>query len=308
MIQMHAHDIVTYTRCRRKDYYSRIRGYEVPTLGSKVEVGSMFHAGLSAVYRAGVEAGAMPNFEDVIAKFVADKWIEEQVQIRVDDEEKAVDMLNYYWQHVGFMETAVIKKVLAVEDELKLVIPELDVEITCRPDFVFERLDGRTILRDHKTKDALPSDYSWFDMDPQMMIYQLVCRQYGWTPATVQHNLVRREVPPGFGHRPEYNEGIDKNGKPYRRKSTGSTEPTDYFRIFEFTKGEATLAAYEKEIFSTVEEMITAPESLHKRRSVSSMCTYCPFFVICNRELAGETVTDDEASLLFSQSQYLSVS
>ena len=41
---VHAHDIVNFLHCRRKDHYQRVRGLEVTHLGRAGTIGSMFHA------------------------------------------------------------------------------------------------------------------------------------------------------------------------------------------------------------------------------------------------------------------------
>jgi hypothetical protein len=265
----------------------------------------MFHVGVAEVYRNRTSLNYTtdvyaPLAWTAISQYAAGK------PLSSEDINLAYDMCLFYYENRGHSDP--IGRLLSVEEEIVLPIKTSfgSFEITTHCDLIFEDSDGVIVVRDHKTKDALPSDYSWFDLDVQMMIYAVAAwRKYG-VPCRIEHNLVRREVPPGYGHRPLINEGIDKNGKPYKRRSTASTDPTDYMRRFSFIKSEDTLLEYEARIAEYLEEMHGfggLPVASAYSRSPGPLCSYCPYQTVCIRELGGEVVTDREASILFNTPQ-----
>jgi hypothetical protein len=280
MIEIHAHDIVNFAQCRRKDYYGRVRGWEPLQLSRDIEIGSVFHWLLAQQYKPG----------------------ERLIEVSLDEKDMnlAQDMFDFYWQHYGSKET--IAEIIAVEQEftLPLWIENKEIKVLCRPDLLFFDEDHRVRLRDHKTKDKLPSDYDWFEMNLQMMIYQVLAKyNFPGYRIVVEHNLVRREVPPGFGHRPLMNHIIDKNGKEYDKKSTASQKPEDYVRMYSFQKSDETIKRYAETLTQYVREMLHLSRNDGPwLRSPGPLCGFCPFFFPCKREFEGEEVSDAEARTL----------
>jgi hypothetical protein len=286
-MEIHAHDIVTFTRCRRRDWYGRVRGIDVPTVGRNAELGSMIHAALTALVLGKDSRAAIENYAVEAAP--------RGVLITEEDKNLAADVAAFTFRH--FFDELPPREILSAEQEYSLKIA--NTTITMRPDLVYR--ENGIHLVDYKTKDALPSDYTWFDLDPQMLVYNVgIHERYPDENVFVEHLLIRREVPPGYGHRPEYNEGIDKNGRPYRRKSTASTDPSDYYRLFSFQVNAQTVAAYRAELERIVVEMEKEADLRGPIRSASMLCPSCPFFAICRRDQAGETVSDAEAKKYFS--------
>lgn len=272
MYHLRASDFVDWASCRRKFMYRSVRGWEVPSLGWKADMGTVIHAGIAHWYRTG-QLGAIATDGAVLSS---------------EDATKCEDVVRYFIEQT----TPNRSNVLSVEEDTELLIPELDLVIHTHFDVAKMEASG-PVIEDHKTKEDIPAEYGWFDLDWQMKIYQVTgWKKYGG-PCTVQHNLIRREVPPGFGHRPEYNEMVSSTGKVYNKKSTASTDPRKYIRQIRFEKSEETLAHYYQEIVSSAREIIQAKtlgEGTYYNRQSNFLCGGCPYLVPCIREQDGESI------------------
>lgn len=273
MNKLRASDFVQFAGCRRSWMYRAIRGWEVESLGRNADMGTFIHALLGYFYRF----GKLPTV-----------YVDKPTNLTEEDIIKCYDVAQFFVEH----DDTEIEGILTVEEDTDLLIPELDLVIATHFDVAFmEKGFKAPVIRDHKTKDDIPSKYDWFDLDWQMKVYQVAgWKKYG-EPCAVEHNLIRREVPPGFGHRPLVNEIHDSKGRIYNKKSTASTDPAKYLKKIRFEKSEATLQHYYKEIVRTAEEMLYAkanPKTYNFNRQSSFLCDGCPFLVPCLREQDGE--------------------
>lgn len=277
MNKLRASDFVQFAGCRRSWMYRAIRGWEVESLGRNADMGTAIHAGLAEFYKH-------PGGYDSSVAFRTAT----DLKLSYEDACKCQDVVLFFLEH----DDTEIEGILTVEEDTDLLIPELDLVIATHFDVAFmEKGFKAPVIRDHKTKDDIPSKYDWFDLDWQMKVYQVAgWKKYG-EPCAVEHNLIRREVPPGFGHRPLVNEIHDSKGRIYNKKSTASTDPAKYLKKIRFEKSEATLQHYYKEIVRTAEEMLYAkanPKTYNFNRQSSFLCDGCPFLVPCLREQDGE--------------------
>jgi hypothetical protein len=253
----------------------------------------MIHAAL--VPASMIAAGAQPSMDairtaiDVYAANAQAKGI----VIAEEDRDLAEDcarLANQMYLEKSLKDTGA--RLISCEHEYEIKIS--NSIITMKPDLIYLDRAERYHLVDYKTKDQIPSDYTWFDLDPQMKIYNVGVHEIFGTdkPVFVEHLLIRREVPPGYGHRPTHNHIVDKRGREYDKKSTASTDPDDYIRLFPFCVSAKTVAQFKNNLTDMVREMESDPEP---HRSASALCTFCPYFAICRREQAGESVSDAEA-------------
>lgn len=288
-MEVRATDFVEFADCRRKWYYKNIRGFR-PGPSVSMDKGTAIHAGIAGFYKQRMdgETDGGEVFTERLIRAACPNLSDEDV-------EKCVDITRYFIERKASVEQ---RKILAVEEEHPLTIGPFTIH--CHLDVVVEDVWGDPVVIDNKTKGSLPSDYRFFDLDWQMKLYQLAAYdRYEKVPA-VEHHLIRREVPPGFGHRPEYNEGIYQSGpqagKAWRRRSTASTDPDDYIKVYKFQKTKEVLQAYANDVSDMLSEMVMANAAKDRFafiRKGNYTCNTCPFIETCIREAEGEVVNDD---------------
>lgn len=294
MPRVRASDLVTWHHCRKKFEYKLARGWEVEDNSASSVIGTAFHAGLAEAYLS----DSMTESAHLLA---TESLIRTPEYASQENFDLVSDMLDYYWANKSID----IAEVLETEPEMEMTMlcqlpttngPQMSpFTITLHPDLIARDSQGQLLLLDHKTKKVLPGAYEWFQLSTQMKIYAVACwRKYGEIPKVI-HNLVRQQIPPGFGHR-DFKR--NKDGSPSKRQA--STDVNDYLRSQAFIKSEDALAFYEQDLRNMCTEIILAITGIVRfERNEGILCERCPYLLACIREDAGETLTEGQARLLF---------
>lgn len=149
------------------------------------------------------------------------------------------------------------------------------------------------VVKDHKFLGDVKSAAASMPLNIQMLSYESLCWRElgsinsngGYDDVEVIYNMIRKEVPPGFGHR----SALTPTGK----KSTASTNPQDYLQRVSLWH-----SAKEREIIESnflipmMREVIATreKEGILMPRIISTggeACTNCDFFARCKANVVG---------------------
>lgn len=145
------------------------------------------------------------------------------------------------------------------------------------------------VVADHKTVGDVNSTMAFLPLDVQMLSYEsLAWReaiQMGYDDVEVVYNMIRREVPPGFGHR----SALTASGK----LSTASKNPDDYLK-----RGSLWHSPKEREAIESnflIPMLSQAAEARHYKgpliptviRTGGEACFNCDFFARCKANIIG---------------------
>lgn len=149
------------------------------------------------------------------------------------------------------------------------------------------------VVMDHKTVGDVNNTMSFLPLDVQMLSYEALCWRAlgqpssngGYDDVEVIYNMIRREVPPGFGHRSEFT--------PTGKKSTASRNVDDYLKrtsLWHSTKErEAIESNFLIPMLSETAESQYYKGPLIPRiiRTGGEACSSCDFFARCKANILG---------------------
>jgi hypothetical protein len=120
----------------------------------------------------------------------------------------------------------------------------------------------------------------------EIIVWYVATQEMGYDDVEIQYNMIRREVPPGYGSRST----TTKSGA----KSTASTKPTDYLRRTTLYHSNNERAAIESNFLRpALKELVQVrlnkgPYLVTAIRTGGESCvTGCAFFARCGAQLVG---------------------
>lgn len=272
----------TFQRCRRKYYYRYIMGLVPKGKPEYMDIGSGFHAGVAGGYR---EYGSRAHFVE-IAQQAFREWLntKDAAGFNNDNIPLVEDMIAFWWENEGRHQE--YAEIVSVEEHMPYQFPYADPrQIRCTPDLMARRSEsGRLVLVDHKTVGGVHEALAFLPLDFQLRLYTLQAwRKYGELPE-VEYNIVRREVPPGFGHRP-----VRRNKDGAVSKNNASMDPADYVRRVTLKFTEKQLLTFENELLDIVHDVDSEDDYTRSVvKSGATACGGCPYLTQCTMELDGK--------------------
>lgn len=308
-----------FLRCRKRYEYRHIQDIDDMGPGSiPMRFGTIGHYGLAAGYEAlrqlqenqvllGKEA-VVELFSHTATEAMASliqsgvykyRGQEQPLGINHQDHADVIttmgDVVQYYAQHMAW-EDFMRYKFLPPEQEYSwqfavnisgdVFIAEISgVMDLCAIDTTHSR--KMLTVFDHKFVGDVNGTLSFLPLDVQMLVYEAIVGHHatevmGYDSVELQYNMIRRDVPPGFGHRSE----LTKSGA----KSTASRRVEDYLRrelLFHSTGQRERIESYF--LRPTLTEMVRVHEAagpfLLSPDKVG--CGFCPYRARCGANLVG---------------------
>ena len=263
-----------FQRCPRKFYYRYVLGLEVPKT-KHMEFGTDFHKMMQAAYSA-----IRDKSDPIIAAHAAGS-----------NDPLLHDVFDYYWEHVGSKDE--FDEILSVEEPVNVVVG--DARVKAMFDLTAYR-GGRTVLMDHKTVTTIAEEYLFLPLDFQVRMYSYLAHTTYPGEVDFIYNIVRREVPPGFGSRSEKT----KSGRP----SKASQRPEDYLKRIRLTMSRTEVEAFRDRIDELTWAMKRAANSgVYLRVPIKSggeACGRCPYYTPCVAEMRGQVLDKGMLSMIYS--------
>lgn len=291
-------DIATYIRCERKFHYKCVQNLPEGPSTKNMSEGTLLHHGLAEMYRSQSLSAAMTALDDMARSGKYTYHDEEKDLARDACESETVnrlcDVLAFYHQH-AFAATMAGKEVYAIEKPFEY--ERLGIAIDGTFDLVLRHLDRPVFeVHDFKTVSLVSTALKFLALDTQMLQYEVLAnRTLGRSPVMVHmvqqiemvYNIIRREVPPGFGSRPL----TTKSGA----KSSASQNVEDYLYQHRFAHSKVEVEYIEDAFIATTLAAQTIYNTKWRndiqRRTIKTggeAChTSCPYFARCCAELIG---------------------
>lgn len=295
-------DIATYIRCERKFHYKCVQNLPEGPSTKNMSEGTLLHHGLAEMYRSQSLSDAMTALDDMARSGKYTYHDEEKDLARDACESETVnrlcDVLAFYHQH-AFAATMAGKEVYAIEKPFEYELFGIDGTF----DLVLRHLDRPVFeVHDFKTVSLVSTALKFLALDTQMLQYEVLANRalgprevrdplgnpIGKAQIEMVYNIIRREVPPGFGSRPL----TTKSGA----KSSASQNVEDYLYQHRFAHSEAEVEYIEDAFVKTTLAAQTiyslnASHAFIQRRTIKTggeAChTSCPYFARCCAELIG---------------------
>jgi len=292
-------DLLTFKRCQYRSFNQRVRGLETRAINRKMLIGTVMHRAWAAGYRThpDVALRTMQNeliqcwgkgFNDHDKDYPPESFSHE-------DRYLMEDMLDFWYQHKGMQDRY---EILKVEEPIYVQIGDWTVRGTFD---ALVRDEGHLLVVDKKTCDSVKDETDWLPLDFQHWLYQYIGWRVFGEPVDFMLDRVRREVPPGFGHREVR---LTKKGVP--AANNASTAVEDYLqRIPVPAKTVAELATFESELIN----LLATVEWADKRgyytrteiRTGGQSCGGCPYKDVCVAEYYGNVLSDEVLNVMFDR-------
>jgi hypothetical protein len=304
-------DLLTFKRCQYRSFNQRVRGLEPRATNRKMLIGTVTHACWATGYR--MEQGRAMNPNNVVYTssnlsamldtlqsmwgrgFTDHDRFYPPESFSREDKDLMEDMLTFWWDNRGKNDRY---EILKVEEPIYVQIGDWTVRGTFD---ALVRDEGHLLVVDKKTVDSVGDTESWLPLDFQHWLYQFIGWKTFGEPVDFMLDRVRREVPPGFGHRAVR---LTKKGVP--AANNASTDPDDYLqRVPVPAKTESELRAFESELINllaTVEGADTRGYYTRTEiRTGSQSCGGCPYKAVCESEYYGNVVGDEVLNVMFDR-------
>jgi len=290
--------LATLRRCARKYLYEYVNGFKPKTTSEAMWFGTQFHDIAAHGYRAWKAAGTKDVWLEAALTY-ADNLIDQAAD--QDDFEviaqlgKVKEVVEYFWLQLGSKDD--FDEIVSVEEPVAVDFYGYKIRGTLD---VVARKGAMLIIPDHKTMESVHVGYEFFPLDFQGWLYRWHIYKTKGASAMFLHNMIRREVPPGFGSRELR---IKKDGTP--AKNNASTDPADYLHREKLWCSGQELRAFESELENTL-------RILEFRRSTgvwdrsdlkwgAQSCGTCAYRTVCKAELAGHTISDSILTSLYDR-------
>lgn len=282
-------ELTTFQRCQRKYLYTYVDGIK-PDARPVMDEGTLVHVGLATAYKLlhapliGLKAAAHAEMERVRSE--GHEYKGEQYEIRIEDEdfERLKSVTDYYLDHYA-ADDVLDLEVLSVEKTRPVSFGGFKFDVTM--DLVVRhRRSGIVQVFDRKTVgQTVNSPQANLQVDTQFLIYEAAAHelfsQNGVEHVEVVRDLIRRDVPPGYGYRPL----TTKSGA----KSSATTDPRDYLRREVFSHSKKELSVAIAELVAVGWQMRFQRPRIEYYRSVirtgSEACSNCPHYIRCGADL-----------------------
>lgn len=286
----------TFLRCGRQYYYNYVQGLQPRTDRESASMGTLFHEALAHAYRnysaSSFVSKAKERIHEIRENGYFDRHRDRIVKPSFEPENWNLieDMVQFYWQEHGQHDK--FDTIVAVEEAVSYELRGFTIRNTFD---LLVRENGRLVVYDHKTVSEVGGAVEFLPLDFQMLMYELSAFKHFGEPIEVVYNMVRRAVPPGFGH----DSGLTATGK----KSTRSKDPMDYVRRERISRSAEELQAFEDELIAVIGSIRHSEDTNTWLRSPiktgGESCKGCSFYGICGAELAGKRIDPNVISLEF---------
>jgi hypothetical protein len=271
--------------------------------------GTILHHGLAALYIA--TQNGYPQAESLASAMVSMEAMADRRTYEYHGEQQDLapdacssetldrlkSVLTYYAEH-SFERTMEGKRVLAVEEAWTFELDGAELiggfVMDGTFDLVLEHINKPIIeVHDFKTVSLVSTAVKFLGLNQQMLWYEVLANQaFANKQVEMVYNLIRRDVPPGYGYRPR----TTKSGKP----SSASQNVEDYLHEHRFAHSTHELAAIRSNLMLTVAQaqLLLAggsaayPPTAQRRpiKTGGEAChTSCAYFSRCCAELIGHT-------------------
>lgn len=296
--------LVVWGRCDRRFYYRYVRGLVPITTNDNLQWGTLWHKGIQAYYE-GIknrkrEDAAMRDAQTIVesCKLVQNRF-HGDTQISLDEKQRETlwDTMTYYYNQVACLDNW--DEILAVEDNVYLVVgyqgqPVMQIRSTF--DLVAKK-DGKLCIVDHKTTGEVQKSLEFLELDVQMRSYILSGATFYDTDPMLCYNMIARDVPPGYGHRPL----TTPTGRTRSVETLSAMQnPANYLHREWKTYTDKQLNAIHRQ-FVQMALMIQfeGQSGIWPRKVVTAggmACDSCPYFAICTAEQ--EKMVEDHSPLI----------
>ena len=290
---VHVTGLRSFLRCRKQWHYRYERGLEPLGLGPKSwGTGSLFHAGMRAIYTVLKESGAQPGDLDVdqAMDHALPAMMQEQVE-RGGDGDLAEKMVRYYWEHQGRKDT--YDRIVQVELPLRAKLDD-ETDLVGTMDLVLER-GGRIVIRDYKTVETLDTDENYIRLDFQFQAYGWLANLHYGKPVELEIHQVRREVP----------RELTATGRPSK---TINNPPSKYIKCIPWFYSTEALGRFGDRVLGVQQDIRAARLSGSWPRTDSHhgglSCASCPYNLLCGDELLYGDRDDKDLEMFYRKVQH----
>ena len=232
--------------CRRKYYWSYVRGLRSPATSPAMELGRVGHLVLQSYYLNMNEEKAMEVLEDP------------KNEIDEATYEHAYELLPRYFDACRSLDNF---KVMATEKWFDLPLGgERGHRLIGIVDGLLQRNDGSMWLLEHKFSGRISTKH--LDIDPQTSIYVLAAKSLEWDVKGVLFNIIRTGTGPTAKREPIV--------RAYAYRPPSSTN---------LMSEELLQQAREMQRFEDIED--PASQQRVAYRNPGQSCNWCPFYRVC---------------------------
>jgi hypothetical protein len=314
VIQTSMSALATYERCPRQYMYSEVRGWLSRTASRAMLIGTVFHAGLEAGYKA-VQAydakhpkltpklvpGRAMAFREAGMQGLTNATLDrdgKKIDLSTEDRNLVGDMFLYAYDQYLSIDLENIEKVIAAEESIYVQVGRWVVR--CTLDLVAKYRDqDDAIVKDHKTGDPTETK-DFIGLDWQTGLYYIAARGRYGRPMYFEHVIHDRSVPPGFGHNPLTTATGQKRNKETLERMQ---DPKKFIAHVQTPLSDAQIDAYTGElqdIIAEVEHSYAVNRWIRRRIKTGPFsCKSCPYFEPCKAERDGKEVGEGAAAMMY---------
>lgn len=301
MLETSMSQLATWSRCDRRFMYRWVRGLAPTGADSKLQWGTLFHKAAQEYYRAlqhgHTEATGNVWAHAVIAQASKIRNVvygDTEITLTAQERETMADTWDFYYQQIARQDDW--DEIVTVEEPIYLVVsyagePVMRIRSTLD---LLARKNGKLVNVDHKTTGDVEQSLEFLALDFQVREYPLAVRAVYNEDAIVCYNMIARDVPPGFGHRPlttatgraRDRTTLENMQRPerYLRREWISYSPAQHASFSKTLVEIATMLAFERQ------------NGIWPRREVKMggmACSSCPYFALCCAELDGRVISNE---------------
>ena len=295
----------TWSRCDRRYFYRYVRGLVPKAVNFNMQWGTLWHRVAQEYYRGlqnhASEDSAMHNAQLIAERttLIENKYHgDSELTLEVKDREALWDSWMYYYEKVACQDDW--DEIVAVEEPIFLVVgvegvPILKVRATLD---LHVKKKGTRFIVDHKTTGEVQKNLAYLALDIQMRTYPLAIKTYYDESPTLCYNMISRDVPPGYRHRPLFTE----SGRARSPETLKSMQDVKKYLHREFiVYSDDQYRAFEVSLVKNALVLRAEQASANWPRRIVKMggmaCDGCPYFGPCTAEFDGQVVSDDNPAI-----------
>jgi hypothetical protein len=273
--------------------YRYVRGLVPIGVNAIMQWGTLWHAAAQRYYRA-LKHGKQVALERALDLIETCAVVKNEnhgdtiITLDAGQRTTMADTFRFYYD--VYASKDVWDEIVSVEESIHLVIRyknEPAMRIRCTIDLL-ARKNGRLVVVDHKTTGDVKQNLQFLSLDLQARIYPLAVVRWLGQDVDFCYNMIARDVPPGYGHRPLETE----TGKKRNAATLANMQRTDqYLRREWITYSPQQYASFERTLVQNALVIEFETETGIWPRRVVKMggmaCDKCDYFAICSAELAG---------------------
>lgn len=290
-----------FSRCDRRYMYRYMRGLVPIGVNTNMQWGTLFHTAAQAYYATLKGHGSLESALGVALREIEQVEIVKNENhgdtvITLDAEQRTALADTFQFYYDTYASKDVWDEIVSVEESVHLIINYKDkpvMDVRCTIDLL-ARKNGRLVVVDHKTTGDVKQNLQFLSLDLQARVYPLSVVRWLLQDVDFCYNMISREVPPGYGHRPLETE----TGKKRNADTLAKMQRTDnYLRREWITYSPEQYASFERTLVQNALTIEFESESGIWPRRVVKMggmaCDKCDYFALCSAELSGKEFTNE---------------